>query len=138
MFTSFLDGDGIIGRDRLLIQAGTDRPSEMGRVAMFSIFGRNQDINNMALVGYSSSPDKYFYVRPRIIPLPPPTNLPVKAVKGSRPPIKSSRKGGEKQTYKKIRKHTKKHTKRLTHITKKNKSKKMKQIKPRSSTKSNK
>jgi hypothetical protein len=76
-FTNFYNADNSVftgnftpniiplGRDRPLIQAGTDRPSAIGRACLFSALGQENEVNNMVLTGYSTSPDNYFYIRPR-------------------------------------------------------------------------
>jgi hypothetical protein len=88
----FTPMEGPLGRDRLLIQAGTDRPSAIGRACIFSLLGNPNQINNKALVGYSTKPDNFFYIRPLFI----------------------SQIGGKKRMYKKFTKRGKTHAKSTT------------------------
>ena len=52
------------GINRAIIQAGTDRPSSIGRSVIISLFGNENEVNNYILTGYNSE-HKYIYVLPR-------------------------------------------------------------------------
>jgi len=56
-------------KDRTMIQAGTDRPAQMGQVAALYLEGLNNNgLNENLLIGHNSSTeDSYFYVLPRKI-----------------------------------------------------------------------
>ena len=125
MFTDFYES----GRDRPLIQAGTDRPSAIGRACLFSSLGKPNDVNNMVLTGYSTSENNYFYIRPRktvnnmdLISqkspkiVKPSKNKPIKSVsnikntkntKNTKKSIKKDKKGENHNTTKKRVKNTK-------------------------------
>jgi hypothetical protein len=99
-FTSF-ENDG---RDRLLIQAGTDRPSAIGRASMFSLFGNPNEINKKAFVGYSTNSDNFFYVRPLFISQSGGKNKNYKKYKSKKNNVKKTQKRKtQKRKYKNIK-----------------------------------